>query len=136
MPLTTRILENGSRNAKVLVTGLIQADLPPVKVFGLEDLQATALKIEGIVWVIQEKLGLRMWWGIGEAQASGIPLLTDANLIFVMESRNAVRLDHGLDSPRRSEKWDKTVWMDSFNFGAAPTEKTKAFTLIIYLDKQ
>lgn len=133
--LHSRILTSGNRNARILVTGILECNLGPQKIVRLEDLNCDALKIESAVWMLQEKLGLRLWWGQGD-MVEGYPEPSVYNFIFVMESRNGVKFEQGLNSPTRTEKWDRCIWMDSFNFALAPEAKHKHFTFMLDFDKQ
>lgn len=134
MPVQWTLPENGARNARLVVTGVLSADLGPTPVIDLESLKCEKVKVESAVWIVQEKLGILLWWGVGEAEPVA-PRITEGNLLWVMESRNAVRFDHGLDSPRPTEKWDRKLWMRTFGFDSN-AESPKHFMFTLDLDKQ
>lgn len=114
--ITSRVLADGNKNHTVLVTGALEADLlePAVVV----TMPSPSLKLSSAIWLIQEKLGLILWWR-GE------------ELLFPMESRNSVRFDRSLDAPK---DWDGRVLMTSFGF-KSNAYSPKHFTLLLDFDK-
>ena len=138
MPFKVALPENGKRNARIVVTGVIECNLGPHEVISLDTLDCEKAKIESAVWIIQEKLGIVLWWGVGEPPTGVTPEapdITEKNLVFVMESRNGIRFDHGLDSPRSIEKWDRKLWLQTFGF-TSNAESPKYFTFTLDFDKQ
>jgi hypothetical protein len=99
------------RNVTFHVRGLLEDDLPLTPV----DLGDKTLKITSLLWAIQEKMGLYLWWDSN-------------NLLLPMESRNAMRFDQALNAPAN---WNGVIYLSSFGW-AAPR---KAFFLIMDFDK-
>jgi hypothetical protein len=129
MAVLSRTLGDGARNVQVLVTGVLERDCEPTAILDLDTLKATpAVKVTSALWIVQEKMGLRLWWGTSEE-------LTPENLIFIAESRNAVRFQDGLASPRNTDKWDRKIWMAGYGFDSTLCTP-KCFTLLLDLDKQ
>jgi hypothetical protein len=128
--LITRTTADGERNASISVTGTFLIDEPEIVILDIKKhltpVPPKGVKIENLVWLLQEKLTLLLFWGTTE-------------FILPMESRNYVRFDRGIQSPHL-DKWDGTLRVtasnvqnpnnyDRINFSP------KYFTIILDLDK-
>ena len=95
MHAVTRLLYDGQKNVLILVTGEIPStDSGLVKEFTAVEFSKLAgspkgLRLDTVIWLIEEKAGLQFWWA-GEAFES---------FLLPMESRNHLRFDRPLDSP-------------------------------------
>lgn len=127
MTILSKILGDGARNHQVLVTGFLESDCEPTIIVDLNKIRGTprGVKVTSALWIIQEKMGLRLFWGIGQNRGAD-------NLILIAESRNSVKFEDGLGSPQDDSKWDRCIWLESFNC----TLKPMGFTFLLDLDKQ
>lgn len=93
---STRVLQGGghSKNFTLEITGSLADEYPPTAAHKFEG--DRLVKLSSAVWCIEEKAGLRLYWG--ECK----------RLIVPMESRSAVRYDVDLPSP---PDWDRTIWL-------------------------
>lgn len=105
----------GQRNVTLHITGVIEDELRLTPI----DLVDKELKIKSLVWMVQEKLGLQLWWD-------------EERMMLPMESRNAVRFDTGLKPPAG---WNGKLYVSSFNFKLPPVHKTKSFFIVMDLDR-
>jgi hypothetical protein len=106
----------GQRNVTLHVTGVLtKGDLPLTPI----DLGDQGLKLTSLVWLVQEKLGLCLWW---DKETELLP----------MESRNSVRFDTSLKPP---EGWDGKLWLSSFNFSFGPSVAKKVFFVVLDFDR-
>lgn len=130
MTILSRTLGDGARNVQVLVTGVLESDCGPTEIVDLDVLAGSpkAVKVTSALWIIQEKMGLRVCWGVGT-----VP--TPENLIFVAESRNSLRFQDGLTSTKLPSSWTRKIWINSYGFDSN-AYTPKCFTLLIDLDKQ
>lgn len=104
----------GSRNVSIQISGFVKAD--DEDIFELANLEHRGLKVTSVVFLIQEKAGLFLWWD------------KDRNeLILPLESRGAFRFDTGLKCP---DDWDGKIWAESFK-----VDEDKAFLLLLDFDK-
>lgn len=128
MSVNSKVLADGRRNATVRVTGVLESDISskPIEIFDVSKLEGghQRVKLMSALWLVQEKLGLRLWWGPGKFALD--------NMLFVCESRNSVRFDNGVPAP--GETWDGKIWMDTFGFDSNSVSP-KLFTLILDFDK-
>lgn len=108
----------GQRNTTLHITGCIENDIPMTPVYtGTKE--TGTMKLGSILWVIQEKLGIYLWWN-------------KEQLLMPLESRNAIRLDAGYVAPK---DWDGNMYISSYNFAVEPRCKTKAFFLLLDFDR-
>lgn len=134
--MIVRILKDGPKNLTILVKGIVKADFGPELILDLKKTQQPSEPLKGIrldsaVWLIQEKMTLELWWGAH--QADKVWTLREEDLALVMESRNFVRLDDGLPSPRvKEDKWDGKLYLT----GRRNMDAAKSFMFILDLDKQ
>jgi hypothetical protein len=106
------------RNVTLNVRGLLTKEMPmtPISV-KLE--QVKGLKLASLVWAIQEKLGLYLWWD-------------EETILLPLESRNSMRFDVGVPSP---DGWNGTLYLSSYGFTLPPAAVQKAFFLVLDFDR-
>lgn len=99
-------LSDGSNNFTVSVTGTLHENLEFEELLDLSALKGAneRCRLESISWVIQEKLGLTLWWD-------------KDNLILPLESRNFFRIETPLKPPAQ---WDRKFRLSSFNLTIPP----------------
>jgi hypothetical protein len=106
-------LIDGVKNSKVLIRGILEEELRLAPVLkGLPH-----AKLMSAIWVIQEKLGLVLFWG-------------EKELVMPMESRNSFRLDRGWEPPKG---WNGELFLSSYGFDTGP--KPKHFVIELDFDK-
>jgi len=126
-----QILKDTEKNLSLIVRGFARSNFGPELILDLEKARAPregwkGVRLETIVWLIEEKMGLYLLWG-DEIGHVAIP----------MESRNSLRFDEGYPSPRVADGWKKKLYISSFNFTKDnPSSQLKSFFLLIDLDKQ
>jgi hypothetical protein len=121
---------DGPKNFRVIVRGITKADFEPTPVLevsrlGRPDSGWKGIRLDSAVWTIQEKMGLVLWWRKPEMEG---------DMVFPMESRNAIRFEDGLSSPRFGEGWDGGLYLSGFNVEVGPLPK-RFFVLLVF-DKQ
>lgn len=85
---------------------------------------APRVKIESMVWLVQEKLTLLLYWGMSD---------NSREFCLPMESRNFARFDNGLTPPK---EWGGRLLIDVLNVQRDTMDlTTKHFLLILDLDK-
>jgi hypothetical protein len=100
------------RNVTFHVRGmLVDGDLPLTPI----ELGDKTLKLTSLLWAVQEKLCLHLWWNSDDE-------------ILPIESRNSMRFDQALNAPAG---WNGIVYLSSTNW----TSPRKAFFLIMDFDK-
>lgn len=120
----TTLVADGSRNASVHVVGAYWDPLP-LCVFDAQKhfKEAKRIKIESLVWLLQEKLTLLLYWSHPDENDFMLP----------MESRNYVRFDRGLESPKT---WNGELWVKPENIKRSEEDTLdKHFMFILDLDK-
>lgn len=123
-------VKDGGKNLQVQISGFLSKDIEkPVCILDLDDSSVTkpregikGLRFDAALWALQEKMGFYLWWE--EA-------MEPKDLAIVMESRNSMRFDVGLNSPRIDKGWGKKLWLTSFK-----VDEAKGFFLILDFDKQ
>lgn len=126
--MIVQITKDGPKNCSILIKGFADLRTPDEKILDLTDLTPPnqgwkGLRLDSVVWIIEEKMGVRLWWGADQ---------TEGNFILTCESRNFLRTDEGVPSPRIDRGWKGELWMSVFK---AETER-KGFLLILDFDKQ
>jgi hypothetical protein len=125
-------IKDGPKNVSVTVKGFCGGNFSPALILDITKLAAPTvgwkgLRLDSAVWAIQEKMGLYLWWGDkGDSESL---------LVLPMESRNAMRFDEGIPSPRISDGWEGKVYLSNFKF-ATVGEKFAAFFVLLDFDKQ
>lgn len=116
--LGVRKISDGHKNYSVLVQGtLSEGDITvPLPIVKLADLQPVpdAVKLRRATWMIQEKLGVELWWG-------------QSDILMVLESRGMMSTEQDISSPRRSLGWAGEILLTTF--GWAPPRKHLMFVL-------
>lgn len=120
--ITTSIISDGNKNASILIKGFVTADIiDPMVVLDLDKLKDTPknIRIDGLWWLIEEKLGLRLWWSPG-------------HILVPMESRNSLRPDNPLAGP--SGNWDRKILLTTHDAKSGSTP-IKYFIVSLDLEK-
>lgn len=133
--MRVQILKDSEKNCSVLIKGFVwSSDFGRTLVLDLDKTKAPSNGLKGIrldsaVWVIQEKLGLILWWEDEDSEAS---------FVLPMESRNSLRIDEGISSPRGERSWGKKLYLSSFNYlrDQNTVNEKRSFFLILDFDKQ
>ena len=117
------------KNGSVQVSGWMPSEVEPALLLDLKDVFTApregwkGIRLDAAVWAIQEKAGIYLWWG-SETK-------NEENLILVCESRNFMRFEDGVLSPRMDKGWDGKIYFSTFK-----VDEPKAFFLILDFDKQ
>jgi hypothetical protein len=103
----------GQRNHTYQITGVVTSELmlTPIDLGPIE----RPLKLASLSWLIQEKMGMYLWWD-------------KETILLPMESRNTIKFDTSMKSP---ENWDGKMWISGFGF----VPPKKVFFLILDFDK-
>ena len=119
MPISSRIFGSFERNHTLVVKGILDDDI--VEPYPIVEWKGDRLpKIRGMLWILQEKMGIHLWWNYK----------TQDNFI-TMESRNFVRFDYPFEPP---EGWDKVLYMTAY--GVKSNEyMPKHFWFLLDIDK-
>lgn len=118
------VLHAGAKNVIIVLTGSRTHEWvgnEPLVLFDAKDLDPPAprLRIDEIQFALQEKLGIKLWWG------------KDC-LILPIESRGGFKFGGGgLKAP---EEWDGTIRASFYNFSVPPVHQEKHY--LIYLDME
>ena len=124
MSVRTDIRASG-KNISLQIMGIVTEDFGPQVIFdiGKADPPMSGIRLDGILFAIQEKLGLLLWWDEEMTE-----------LILPLESRGAFRFDGGLLHKLGSHPWSGRIYLSSFGFGSNPASP-KHFTLLIDGDR-
>jgi hypothetical protein len=124
VPISIRTLQDAGKSFTVRVTGSASGELIPVAVIDLSDRETLkGLRFDRATWLIQEKMGLSLWWSESKEPSE---------LLLVMESRNSVSYSPGLNPP---EGWGKKIYLRSFGISRVP-ELPALFCFTLDFDKQ
>jgi hypothetical protein len=115
MTLKVSRVAGGMRNVTLHCTGCIEHDLPLTP---LDTGIVEGMKLTSLMWVIQEKMGLYLWWD-------------KETLLMPLESRNSVRFDTGISAPYG---WDGKMYLSSYLCNTPPSPM-KAFLLVLDFDR-
>jgi len=126
--MLVKITKDGDKNLTVLIKGIVTEDFGRTPIVDLAKLRQSGeglkgIRLDSIVWAIQEKLGLTLWWSEDGGEDS---------MAMPMESRNSMRFDEGVESPRVKDGWQQKLYLSSFNCKDGP----KKFLVILQFDKQ
>lgn len=120
--ITTTIVSDGNKNASVLVRGFVTTDITdPMVVLDLDKLKDSPknIRVDGLWWMLEEKLGIRLWWSPGQ-------------ILLPLESRNAFRPDNPLVGPANG--WSRKILMTTHDAKSATTP-VKYFVFSMDLEK-
>lgn len=120
-----KIGSDGGKTCLVTITGQLSKDLPkPEPILFFKDLNQSpkGLRLDGVQFSIQEKMGFKLWWIMDE--------IIHLKLIMPMESRGGYDLEkiHPVSSP------DRAVGLALTSFKV--TEKDMAFFIMLDMTKQ
>lgn len=83
-------LQDSNKNVKVVVSGFIDPERDPSElvILDLDKLEGNpkGIRLDSIIWVVEEKATLYLCWG--------------DQVIMPVESRNSIRFDTPLNSPK------------------------------------
>lgn len=133
MAWRAKVLSGGptSKNLVVEVKGRLVTD-EPAFLFKLEDLKIppTKLRLDSILWMIEEKAGMRLFWTEGEELEAGTDWITP------IESRGY--FDFEKIQPLQSEKVVKGIGMSPFKMESAvrPNPRGYQFLVVFNFEKQ
>lgn len=127
-----QLIKDGAKNFSVMVKGWAQKDFNPIPIIDIEKLaKPTAgwkgVRLDSLTWAIQEKMGFHLWWEDG---------FKESDLILPLESRNSMRFDEGIPSPRVGDGWKRKIWLSSFKCLTNDPELAKHFFILLDFDKQ
>ena len=114
MTLKVNFTSDGSRNVAVHACGVLKPN-DEDRLF-LCEFKDRNLKLTSVLFLIQEKAGLSLWWD-KEGQ----------NLVLPLESRGAFKFENGLKAP---EQWGGKLWMTPFK-----VDEDKSILLLLEFDK-
>lgn len=99
-----RVLHDGAKNLLVLVRGMAHEGESLAAPLDLRELSSAPrrVRLEGITWFIQEKVGLSLWLSRSERGPE--------QLLLVLESRGWSKFQD-LVLP---DGWDGRIWLESF----------------------
>jgi hypothetical protein len=119
---SVKILSNGANSLLVNVTGIIEKDMPLTEILRIAEISHSprSLKFNSVTFALQEKLGVLLYWKLGEK----------TELILPVESRGKLDFEsvHSLHSPREGLS---AIAMSTFGCNAP-----KAFTFTMDFTKQ
>lgn len=124
-------IKDGEKNVSILVKGFTDTDFSPLDILDLEKVKSPSagwkgIRLDSITWVLQEKMTMFLRWeNDGE----------ESSLLLPLESRNSMRFDEGIPSPRIEKGWTKRVWLSAINV-KSPAAGFKAFFILLDFDKQ
>lgn len=105
----------GYKNITLQIRGLLtEGDMPVTEV----KCPSNSVRLESVLWVVQEKLIVQFGWAKDDP-------------FFTMESRNTVRFDVGIHSPK---EWDGSLWFWTFGY-SNPATPSKQFFIVLDFDK-
>lgn len=128
MAFSTLVLADSDKNVKIHVRGFFTEtlqDKDAAVVLDLDKLigQPKGLRIDSFWWLLEEKMGLRLWWSPGK-------------LLIPMESRNGFRPDTPFSSAvLASDKWERKLYLSSHSVESGLT-KIKYFSFGFDAEKQ
>jgi hypothetical protein len=121
-PFNIKIGPEGQKNVTIMVSGVLTQTLDRADILTLKDLQhePKGLRLDSVLFAIQEKMGFQLWWRVGEVYT----------LILPLESRGTFNFEgmQSLHSPKGLE----AISMSSFGWAASE----KSFMFILDLVKQ
>jgi len=128
--MLVEVIKDGQKNFSILIKGIVKVDFDPTPILDLSKLQTPAtgwkgVRLDGAVWAIQEKMTFKLWWNKPESEA---------DLMFPLESRNAMRFDEGLPSPRMEKNWRGILYLSGCRVLEGPLPK--CFMILLDFDKQ
>ena len=124
MSVSTKIVIDGGKNSVVTLSGSLREDIAsPSLVLKFEDLamKPKSVRIDAVVFAIQEKMGVVLWWELDK----------ERELILPLESRGRFNFEEiqGLHSPKEGVLG---ISMSTFEWKAP----VKHFLIMLDLTKQ
>lgn len=109
-------------NCLVKISGQIEKDIPLTKVLMFEQLSPVpkAMRIDGVVFAVQEKAGFNLWWVEGEGSEKRLILPLESRGYFNFEGMQSLQSKHALG-----------IAMTSFN-----VTMPKTFLILLDMVKQ
>ena len=129
--MRVQTIKDGEKNLSIVIKGFCKGDFPTTLALDIKDYKEPpggwhGLRLDSAIWAIQEKMGLYLWWGDQDSEKS---------LILPMESRNGMRFDEGIPSPRLKDGWKGQILLSNFKFETV-NMPFAAFFILLDFDKQ
>lgn len=124
-------IKEGEKNISVMVKGFTGASFPATSILDLTKIKSPTsgwkgLRLDSLTWALEEKMSMYLQWEEKWEESS---------LILPLESRNSMRFDEGIPSPRVADGWGKQVWLNAFNVDK-PVTGRKGYFILLDFDKQ
>ena len=107
--IQAKLIGDAARNIVLNVRGVVDEDIELTPIFDISELKATQkytrdyIKVASAWWLIQEKMTLLLSWSENPE-----------DLLFPMESRNAISFNRFVDPPD-PKSWKGKIFMRSVN---------------------
>jgi hypothetical protein len=113
-------IRGGARNCRVTVSGFLYPDIPPTPLVLFANLEGKpkTVRLDGIIFAVQEKAGINLWW-LGE---------DENRLILPVESRGYFNFEGVMTLP--SPEGAKGIQMTTFK-----VDEPKSFLMMLDLVK-
>jgi hypothetical protein len=124
-----KIGSDGGKSCQIIITGELSEDLPrPEPVLFFKDLshKPESLRLDGIQFAIQEKMGLKLWWIMDDSTED----ITSLKLLMPLESRGGYDFEKII--PVSSPDGASGLALTSFKV----TEPRMSFFLMLDMSKQ
>jgi len=125
--LSTSILQDGNKNTTIQICGLVDSDDSPgileVLVFGNLMGAPKGMKLEAMIFAIQEKMGLHLWWTMHDGSR---------RYVITLESRGRFDFEalQGLQSPEGVKGLAVSI------FGFEKTKGQMGLMILLDMDKK
>ena len=109
-------------NCLVKISGWLDKDMPLTKIFMFDELSPIpkAMRIDSLVFAIQEKAGFNLWWVEGEGSEKRLILPLESRGFFNFEGMQSLQSKHAIG-----------IAMESFNVSS-----TKTFLILLDMVRQ
>jgi hypothetical protein len=109
-------------NCLVKISGYLDEDIPLTRIFMFDELSPApkSMRIDSVIFAIQEKAGFNLWWVEGEADENRLILPLESRGVFNFEGMGSLQGKHAIG-----------IAMESFNVASR-----KTFTILLDMVKQ